>query len=87
MPEQGERIKTPDGPAVVIESNILENIVKTRLIIEEKGVDRPEKLSVEIYTYKKQQIKRVQKNVGKEKDIFEEIDAELLDEIKDLLKD
>ncbi|MCL2436801.1 MAG: stage 0 sporulation family protein [Clostridiales bacterium] len=87
MPEQGERVKTPDGNAVVVESNILENIVKVRLVLEEKSASKPEKMSTEVYTYKKPQITRVQKNVGKEKDILEDIDEELLDEIKDLLKD
>jgi len=87
MPDQGERIKTPDGLAVVIEANILESIVKTRLILEEKSADNPEKLSPEVHIYKKQQITRTQKHSGKEKDVLEDIDAELLDEIKDLLKD
>jgi predicted secreted acid phosphatase len=65
----------------------LENIVKVRLILEEKSADKPEKLSTETYTYNKQQITRVHKHIGKEKDVFEDIDEELLDEIKDLLKD
>ena len=87
MPEQGERVKTRDGYAVVTESNILENIVKVRLVIDEKSGENPEKLSTEIHTYKKQQIKRLEKSTGKEKDILEEIDEDLLDEIKVLLKD
>jgi len=87
MPENGEKIRTPDGFAIVTESNILENIVKVRLVIEEKSADKPEKLSTEVSTYKKQQITRVPKNIGKEKDVFEDIEEELPDEIKDLLKD
>ena len=87
MPEPGEKIKTPDGPAVVMESNILCNTVKTRLIVDEMSSDKPEKLSAEVYTFKKQQIKRLDKYAEKEKDVFEEIDEELLNEIKDLLKD
>ena len=87
MPEQGERIKTPDGLAVVVESNILESIVKARLVVEERNGDKPEKLSVEVYKFNKQQITRVQKHINKEKDVFEDIDKELLDEIKVLLKD
>ena len=87
MPEQGERIKTPDGAAIVIEPNILENTVKVRLVLEEKSEGKPEKLSVELYTYSKQQITRLQKHVGKEQDVLEDIDEELLNEIKDLLKD
>ena len=32
MPETGERVKTKDGKAVVVDTNILENKVKVRLI-------------------------------------------------------
>jgi cell fate regulator YaaT (PSP1 superfamily) len=89
MPEVGEKVKTEDGIGIVIDSNILENKVKVRLIIEEKTADKPEKLSVEFYIYKKNDIKRLEGNHKKEssKDIFEELDDELLDEIKNLLKE
>ena len=88
MPDVGERIKTRDGIALVVESNILENKIKTRIVLEEKDGDKPEKLSTEFYTYKKQEIKRFEKgHKPKKEDLFEGIDDELLDEIKDLLKD
>jgi len=87
MPEQGEKIQTPDGYAVVMESNVLENIIKARVIVENKDGDKPEKLSTEMYTYKKQQIRRLEKNAGKGKDILDDNDEELSEEIKDLLKD
>jgi len=87
MPEQGERIKTPDGTAVVMESNVLENVIKARLVVEEQSADKPEKLSTEIYNYKKQQISRIRKHSEREKDVLEDIDEELLGEIKNLLKD
>lgn len=88
MPYPGERINTPDGHALVIESNILENKIKARLILEEKDDDKPEKLSTEVHVYKKKEIKRFgkDKNADKE-DIFEDLDADTLDEIKVLLKD
>lgn len=85
MPEAGERIKTADGIGIVQESNILENKIKVRLILEEKTADKPEKLSTDIYTYKKQQITRM--DARDSKDITDEIDEALLDEIKDLLKE
>ncbi len=85
MPEVGERIKTSDGLGVVIESNILENKIRVRLVLEEKNPDKPEKLSTDVYTYKKQQITRV--DAKDHKDILEDIDDALLDEIKDLLKE
>ena len=34
MPAVGERIKTPDGMAIVSDVNILENIIKTRLVLD-----------------------------------------------------
>jgi len=87
MPDQGERITTPDGAAIVLDTNILENKIKARLVTEEKNGDIPEKLSVETYTYKKQQIKRADKNSGKKKEPLNDVDEDLPDEIKDLLKD
>ncbi|MCQ4637988.1 stage 0 sporulation family protein [Anaerovorax odorimutans] len=90
MPDNGERIKTPDGMAVVVDTNILENNIKTRLVVEEgsKEKDRQEKLSTEFYNYKKEEIKRLGKGKKKKKnDDLEELDGELLAEIKDLLKD
>ena len=99
MPEVGEKIKTPDGYARVVDTNILENIIKTRLYIEEKtdskgkGKDKnpeeviepEEKLSTEIYIYKKQDIKRIEKR--KDRNIFEGVDADTLKEIEQLIKD
>ncbi len=58
MPEIGERIITPDGPGMVCDINILENRIKTRLVLEEKGPDKPEKLSPDYYFYAKEDIKR-----------------------------
>ena len=90
MPDVGERIKTPDGMAVVVETNLLENKIKTRIVLEEAGKDKnqPEKLSTEFYHYKKEEIKRLNKNKKKKRnDDFDDIDGELLEEIKDLLKD
>lgn len=88
MPDVGERVRTKDGLAVVVESNILENKVKTRIILEERTQDRPEKLSTEYYTYKKQEIRRFEKgHKPRKEDTFEGLDGELLEEIKDLLKD
>lgn len=85
MPEVGERIKTDDGMGIVQETNILENKIKVRLVLEEKTQDRPEKLSTDFYIYKKQQITRI--DAKETKDILDDIDEALLDEIKDLLKE
>lgn len=85
MPEVGERIKTVDGIGIVQESNILENKIKVRLVLEERTQDKPEKLSTDFYTYKKQQITRIDAKDSRE--ITDDIDEALLDEIKDLLKE
>lgn len=91
MPSVGERIKTPDGMAVVTDVNILENIIKTRLVVEEGSKDKgiEEKLSTELYSYGKEEIKRVNKknNNKKKEDDLADLDGELLKEIKELMKD
>lgn len=86
MPEVGERIKTSDGVGIVYESNILENKIKVRLVLEEKTQDKPEKLSTDFYFYKKQEITRIDPK-SSSKDLLDDIDEALLDEIKDLLKE
>ena len=90
MPSVGERIRTPDGMAVVTDVNILENIIKTRLVLEEasKSSDREEKLSTEFYNYKNEEIKRVsRKHNKKNDDDLGGLEGELLKEIKELMKD
>lgn len=81
MPENGEKIKTPDGMAIVSEVKVLENEIKARLIIEE-GKNQESKLSGEVYTYKKEDIKRIVK-----KKTNRTQDEEIPDDIKELLKD
>lgn len=92
MPSTGERIKTPDGIAVVTDVNILENKIKTRLVLEEgdKKKDIEEKLSTEFYVYGKEEIKRMPKknhHNSKKDDDLENLDHETLKEIKELMKD
>ncbi len=91
MPDVGERIQTPDGMAVVVDTNILENSIKARLVLEEgsRDEDRQDKLSTEFYNYKKQEIKRLGKGKKKKKqqNDLEELDGELLKEIEELLRE
>ena len=98
MPNTGERIRTPDGVAVVTDVNILENLIKTRLVVEEasKSNDNEEKLSTEFYTYGREEIKRLGKkgskgggNGGRKQkdDDFSGLDEEQLKEIKKLMKE
>ena len=67
MPDVGERITTRDGKAVVMDVNILENRIKTRLILEEKSETKPEKLSTEYYVYGKEEIQRAPNKRGQDK--------------------
>ena len=97
MPNVGERVRTPDGTAVVTDVNILENLVKTRLVLEEPSEenDNEEKLSTEFYSYGKEEIRRFGKKNRKggnnkkdrKEDEFTGLDAEQIKEIEKLLKD
>ena len=64
MPEYGERVKTRDGYALVFDVNILENKIKTRLILEERTSEKSEKLSTEFYVYSKEEIKRADRQAS-----------------------
>ena len=97
MPNVGERVRTPDGTAVVTDVNILENLVKTRLVLEEPSEenDNEEQLSTEFYSYGKEEIRRFGKKNRKggnnkkdrKEDEFTGLDAEQIKEIEKLLKD
>ncbi len=60
LPEVGEKVIIEEGPAIVWDTVILEGKVKCRLIVEEgdkeKGIDQ--KLSTELYTHNKEDVKR-----------------------------
>lgn len=86
MPDVGEKVKTADGFAKVIEANLLKNVVKVRLIEQEEKDDKEEKLSSDVLTLKKEDIKRLHGSHKKDKDIFDDLDAETLKEIKELIK-
>ncbi len=58
MPEAGDRVRTRDGEVIVFDVNILENKIKTRLILDERTEERPQKLSTEYYIYSKEEIER-----------------------------
>ncbi|MDR3242983.1 MAG: stage 0 sporulation family protein [Clostridiales Family XIII bacterium] len=59
MPNVGERVETPDGTAVVTDTNVLMGQVKARLILEEKTGETSEKFSAELNTYHKDDVKRL----------------------------
>lgn len=91
MPDPGERIKTRDGIVQVVDVNIFEDTIRGRQVLKEKDDSSAEKLTPDIYTYKKSEIQRlgghIKKGKDKDKDIFEEIPEELAVELKEILKD
>ena len=94
MPEPGERVKTPDGLGKVFDTNIFEGKVRVKLYTDEgprgkKGEDEgndDDKLSSDLYTYAKEEIKRIEKHHKKD-DIFEGIADDEMKELKKLLND
>ena len=96
MPDVGESVKTPDGTAKVVDTNLLERTVKVRLFLDDKpkgknsedNADQDEKLSTDIYTYKKEEIRRIDKHKDKKNvNIFEGVDEDTMRELEELIKD
>ena len=92
LPDNGERVKTRDGMARVVDTNILESKVRVRLYTGEKDENGEEKLDTEIATYDKSEIRRLgnRRKNGKHnntKMILEEADAEYIDELKEIIKE
>lgn len=92
LPDNGEKVKTRDGMGKVVETNILESKVKVRLYTGEKDEDGAEKLSTEIFTYPKDEIRRLDrhKKQGRQQqnqDLLKDVDEEYIDELKALIKE
>lgn len=82
MPDVGEKIKTHEGMCIVVEEDILSNVIKARKIEKDRLPNGEHKLSSEIYTFKKEEVKRIgRKRCCREKD------EEIPDDVKELLKD
>ncbi|MDR0817585.1 MAG: stage 0 sporulation family protein [Clostridiales Family XIII bacterium] len=64
MPNQGEYIMTPEGRGRVMDTSILLSQVKIRLVTEERSDDASEKLSSDLYIFRKDEIKRLGKQGG-----------------------
>ncbi len=82
MPEIGEKVKTPEGMAIVVQKNLFEESVKVRLIMEPAKGDKPEKLSEDTPIFKKQAITRIERRRDELDD-----DDEIPQEIAELVKD
>ena len=85
MPQPGDYLDTPDGKAVVEDVNILQNRIRTRLVLEEGTAEKPEKLSSEYYIYKKEEIsKDIKKKQGRKPDFVRSRNKEADAPLKDL---
>ncbi len=89
LPDLGERVKTPDGMAKVVDTSVLEGKVKVRLYVEgDNQADGEDKLSADIFTYTKEEIRRIEKrSKKKQEDIFQGVNAEELKELEKLILD
>ena len=90
LPDTGERVKTPDGLAKVVDTSVLEGKVKVRLYVEDEkaGSEGEDKLSTDIYTYNKEEIRRIEKRGKKrQEDLFQGVNAEELKELEKLIQD
>ena len=90
LPEVGEKVRTPDGTAKVVDTSVLEGKVKVRLFVEDgkHDADAEDKLSSDIYTYSKEDIRRFERRGKKrQEDIFQGVNAEELKELEKLIQD
>jgi cell fate regulator YaaT (PSP1 superfamily) len=79
MPNRGDKVKTPDGDAYVVDTNILLEQVKVRHILKEQ----PEELSEDIFPYGKDDIKVVRVNRKRDKNPDEPVDFKALKALED----
>jgi len=82
MPVRGEKIITPKGKAIVVNSSILHENVKVRLIIDEARNEYDDDLIL----FTKDEIKRIEKIKEEKNEIIEELDEETIKELKELEK-
>ena len=62
IPDNGEKVKTPDGMGKVFDTNILEETVRVRLFTGELDENGNEKLETDLKVYPKQEIQRTKKS-------------------------
>lgn len=87
MPDPGDRVKTPDGIGVVQSVGLLKEQVFVRLVENESGgktkeLPGEEVLSQDIYTFSKNEVRRIGKSRGGKK--AEQQDADIPEELKEL---
>lgn len=84
MPDNGEKVKTPQGMAKVFDTNILEGKVRVRLLTGEKEENGQDKLESELIVFNKEEIKRTKKPQKRDDDHSKE---EMTEEMKKLLQE
>lgn len=91
MPDVNEKIQTPDGPGKVIGTDLLQSKVQVRLYTGEKEDDGSDKLSPDVRTYNKVEIKRIapkhKKGGQRQNDILNEVDDEYKNDMAKLLNE
>ena len=94
MPKDNERVETPDGLAKVVNVDYFNGKINTRAI--EKDPETGEEVfSQEIHSFRKEEIRRIGKNAGKDRvedlpleDMLDSgADEEELNELRKLMKD
>lgn len=88
LPDVGDRVKTPDGPGVVVDTNVLREQVKVRLLMEPDKNTPPgeDKLSSDVSVYKKSEIRRTGRKKNSKKQEDDDLSV-LPEEVKSLLGD
>jgi cell fate regulator YaaT (PSP1 superfamily) len=86
MPNEGERVMTPDGLAKVINVDLFNGRIVTRLFVKDEETGE-ETLSQEQAVFTKKEIKRVDKSKKKKDDDLSGMDEETRREIEALTKD
>ena len=94
MPKDNERVETPDGFAKVVNVDYFNGKVNTRAI--EKDPETGEEVfSPEIHSFRKEEIRRIGKNAGRERSddvqlevMFDsEVDEEEIRELEELMRE
>ena len=88
LPDVGDRVKTPDGLGIAVETNVLREQVKVRLLMEpDKNTPLGEdKLSSDVSVYKKSEIRRTGRKKNSKKQEDDDLSV-LPEEVKSLLGD
>lgn len=86
MPNEGERIMTPDGMAKVISVDLFSGKISARTIEKDKSTGE-DTLSPDLKVYFKKEIKRIDKNQKQSNNVFEDMDEETRRSLEELIKD